>query len=144
VAQALQQVGAETGKEAVKQAGKIAEGVVGGISGVELVGDIKPMGEQELVGKKAEDEGKKREEMSKIRGRDVEGEMEQVRKEKKKREEEEERRFLEEIKQKREAEERERQELVVGKKKRGAFAKGGKKPAQSDMSATGEFSRKKD
>ena len=153
----LGKIGEETGKELVKQSGKIIAGV---ITGKELVGDVRSVGQAEMAKMKAEDEEKKQEEVKKLRGqgglgrgRDVEKEMEEVRRQKKKKEEEEERQFLEKVKRQREEEEEERRAMAAevtsspGKrrKKRGsAFVKKGKGAAQADMSATGEFSRKKD
>ena len=150
VVQGLKQVGEETGKELVGQTKKIVTGV---ISGKELVGDTKVMTEKELAAKQVDDERKKNEEMSKLRGRDVEGEVTQIRKEKEQKEDEEEK-FLEEVKIQREAEDKERQKLAAEtgvssnpgkrKKKRGsAFAKGNKKTSVADLSATSEFGKNK-
>ncbi len=151
VVQALGQVAEETSREMVRQAGKVVAGVV---TGKDLVGDIKPMSEKEMVKKQTEDEAKKQQEMGQLRekGRDVEGEMQKVREEKKKKEEEEERQFLDNIKRQREAEDQERRSMVLmvsspgkRKKKRGsAFVKKGKGASQSEMSATSEYSRKRD
>jgi len=151
VLQGLKQVGEETGKELVEQTKRM---VTGTISGKELVADANMMTNKEMVEKQVEDEKKKKEEMGKLRGRDVEGEIVQVRKEKKQKEEEEEREFLEKVKRQRQVEEQERQSLAseVGassspekrKKKRGsAFVKGKKKTSTADMSATGEFGKNK-
>ncbi len=150
----LGQLAEETGKEAVKQGGKIAEGVAGGISGADWVSDIKPVADRDLDRKKREDEQKKRFEMAKF-GRKLEEEMDVIRQEKKRKEEEEEKASLQQIEQKRAEEARERQALAdmntessdpsKRKKSRGsALISGKKKPSNSDMSATSEFSKKPD
>lgn len=157
--QELGKIGEETGKELVKQTGKVVAGV---ITGKELVGDMKPIGQTEMEKLKTEDDQKRQEEMKELRGqgglepgRDVEKEMEEVRREKKEKEEEAEKEFLEKVKRQREAEEQERRVLAAeamvvtspgkGKKKKGsAFVRKGKGATQADMSATGEYARKKD
>ena len=155
VIQGLGQIGEETGKELLKQGGKIALGV---ITGTELVGDVKPMNEGEKIQKQANDDKEKEMEMAKLRaqinGRDIGQEIEAVRK-KRQEEEEAKERELENL-----AIERERQkqmEVMVSvdevstnpnkrKKSRGsAFAKGKQgKASVSDMSATAEYYKKPD
>jgi len=140
----LGQMAEETGKEAVKQAGKVTESV---ISGRELFG-VKPMSEEQLAQKKVEDEKKVKEETNNLLSRNVGAEIEQVRKEKEQAEEEKERRTLEQVRQQREAEEAERLQMtdIPGNPKREAaktqFAPGKKKKQQPDptqMSQTSEF-----
>jgi hypothetical protein len=141
----LGQIATETGKETVKQAGQVTESI---ITGKELLGDIKPLSEEELAKKKAEDERKVQEEMKNIPGRNVESEIKQISDEKKREEEEKERQLLEQVRQQREAEEAERQQLteMPGNAKREAaktqFAPGKRKKQQPDpsqMSQTSEF-----
>jgi len=150
VIQGIKQVVEETEEKLVEEAGKIAKGV---ITGEELVKDIKPMDQEEYQNKVEEDEKKKQEGIKEI-GRNVEKEMDEVRKAKKKKEEEEEKEFLEKIRRQRELEEQERQALEMEamsvsrnpakqKKQRGSAFKPGK-PKQSDMSQTAEFSKSVD
>jgi hypothetical protein len=150
-------IGEETGKEVIREAATIGETI---ISGKELLGDIKPMSEDELNQKRAEDEKKKQEEMEKIKreagkGRNVEEEIKQVREEKAQEEKAEEQRILEEVKRKREAERMEREQLEAemgqsnphkAKKKRGSAFMPGKKQGATDasQSATAEYFKKPD
>jgi len=156
----FKQLGVETAEKLVEETGKIAESI---ITAKELLGDIKPLDEQELAQRKAEDEKKKQEEMSRLRqgfggqaGRGVEGEMERIRQQKEKEEEEKEKMFLENLKRQREIE---RQNQMANfelmgestnpakqKKSRGsAFAnKKKQQPDQSQMSQTSEFKGKID
>jgi len=138
----LGQIVTETGKEGAKEVGNITESI---ITGKELLGDIKPLSEQELAQKNAEDNKKIQQEINEIR-RDVGGEIEQVRKEEEREEDEKEREFLERLKRQREEEERERRQLssnLPGRKRRGAAPTGGKKKTQqpdpSQMSQTNEM-----
>ena len=145
--------GEDREKELAGQSGKRGTGV---ISGKELVGNVKPLGQKEMERLKMEDEEKKQDEIGRLRegGRNVEEEMEVVRQEKRQKEQEEEE-FLEKLKKQREAEEQERRVLAAEalmttnpekkRKKRGsAFVKKGKGASQADMSATGEVFKKKD
>ena len=143
----LKQLGEETGKELINQTGKIAESI---ITGKELLGDIVPMGEQEMEQKKKEDEGKKQKEISDVRcqisGRNVEAEMEQIRNEKEEKEKEEERLFLENLKRQREEERAEMESMVVepeSKRSRGKTV-AGNKAKKEDMSQTREYIKKPD
>jgi hydroxylamine reductase (hybrid-cluster protein) len=150
VLQNLGQIAEETSKEALKQTVEMTNSV---ITGKELLGNIKPMTEEEFNQKKAEDENKKQEEMKNLTGRNVEAEIKQVRGDKKEEEEKQEK-FLEQIRQQREAEERERAQLAVaapGNAKKEAakrqMAPHGKKTSQPDpaaMSQTAEFKGKID
>lgn len=159
VLQNLKQIVAETGKEIVGEAGKVTESI---ITGKELLGDIVDLSPEQLAQKRAEDEQGKQKEISDVRsqvsGRQVEKEMEEIRKEKKKKEEEEERIFLEKIRRQREAEAQERAMMAaeIGvstnpakqKKSRGSAMAHGKKkssmPDPSQMSQTSEFKGKVD
>lgn len=152
----FKQLGVETAEKLVVETGKIAESV---ITAKELLGDIRPLNEEELTQKKAEDERKKQEEMNKIKsqmsGRGVENEIEQIRHQKEKEEEEKEK-YFEKMK---EQQERDRQRQTEDsnlmmessnpakqKKSRGsAFAnKKKQQPDQSQMSQTSEFKGKID
>lgn len=147
----LKQVGVETGKEFVKQVGKIAESV---ITGKELLGDITSMSQAEMKNKHQEDEIKKQQEMARLkseigqeRPRDVEGEIELIRKQRENEEEEQERLFLENLKRQREAERAEMGAFVEEpskKRSRGDAFASNKKVKQSSMSATKEYDNKTD
>ncbi len=151
VIQGIGEIGAETVKEGTKQATEMLNTI---ITGQELVGNAKPMNEEELAQARTEDERKKEEEVNRLRqasasqGRNVEAEINEIVDEKKKSEEEKERDFLEKVKLQREAEERERENFVEmpGNAKREAaktqFAPGKRKKQQPDasqMSQTSEF-----
>lgn len=158
VLQALGQIAVETGKETLKEVGKVTESIV---TGKELLGDIRPMTDGEMAAKRAEDERKKQAEMEKLRqsmggGRNVEAEVREISREKQQSEEDKERQFLEQIKRQREAEAEEHQKLSVEmgvsanpakrKKKRGSALMQGKKktnqPDPSQLSQTGEIAGK--
>ena len=143
VLQGLKQIGEETSKELLEQTGKIAESI---ITGKELLGDIKPMGDAELAKKKEEEEKKKQEEMAKLRsqmgqGRNVEKEMEEVYKQKEHQEEEEKKARQQELQriQEQQAQQNNGMEMTSSnpskqRKSRGsAFAGGRKKKSQPDM-----------
>ena len=153
----FKQLGVETVEKLVEETGKIIDPT---ITAQELLGGIKPMNDNELNQKKAEDEKNKRSQMadlkSQISNRPVENEMEQIRKQKEKEEEEKERIFLENLKRQREIEKQNQManfELMgestnpsKQKKSRGS-AFGHKKksqPDQSQMSQTSEFKGKID
>ena len=150
----FKQLGQETAEKLVEETGKIAESV---ITARELLGDIKPLNDQEMAQKRAEDDNKKQEEMNKLRsqisGRNVENEMEQLRRQQEKEEEEKERYFEKE----KERQEWERQQQVENselmmestnsskqKKSRGSAMSHKKKsqPDQSQMSQTSEYKGK--
>ena len=155
----LGNIAVETGKETIGHAGKITESI---ITGKELLGDIKPLTDQDMSSKRAEDEQKKQKEISDLRsqmserGRDVGGEIKQVEREIVQTEEEKERLFLDNIRRQREAEVAERDRLstemgVSGnpskrkKKLGGAFVQGKKKTQQPDpsqLSQTAEIAGK--
>jgi len=153
VLSSLGQIAAETVEKAAQETVNMAAGV---ITGTELVGNIRPMDEEESVKVKAEEERKKQEELEKLRnvpGRQVEKEIEEVKDEKKKKAEEEERQFLENIKRQREAEEAERNQRVdetgnpEREVKKKQFVPGPKKKQQPDpasLSQTSEFKGKID
>ncbi len=148
VLQGVGEIGVETIKEGTKQTAEMLSTIV---TGQELVGNARPMSEEEMAKAKAEDERKKQEELNKIQnipGRNVEAEIKEIVDEKKKSEEEKENEFLEKIRLQREIEEKERENLVdiPGNVKREAaktqFAPGKRKKQQPDatqMSQTSEF-----
>lgn len=141
----LGQIGGEVITESVEQVGKIGESI---ISGKELLGDIKPMSQEELQRKKLEDEKNKKDEINKLMGgRNLEGEIEEIRKEKGKKEEEEEK-MLRQIQIEREEERREHEKLAMEmdvtpankrKKERGSVLNPKKKVPIDQTSQTGEF-----
>jgi len=150
----FKQLGEETAEKLVSETGKIAESI---ITAKELLGDIKPLDEQELAQKKAEDERKKQQEMSRLRqgfggqaSRPVENEMEQIRHQKEKEEEQKEKMFLENLRRQREEERRQQNinmEMMAPSKHH--KDKGGNKhktqqPDQSQMSQTAEYKGKID
>ncbi|MFA4826775.1 MAG: hypothetical protein WC596_00765 [Candidatus Shapirobacteria bacterium] len=159
VVKGLVKIGEETGKEMVSEAAKIGETI---ISGEELLGDIKPMTEEEMAKKKMEEERKKQEELQKLRlqmqekGRNVEEEVRQIREEKEKEEQQEKQKEMEE--KRRTAEEQQKQaqagaeEMTTStnpakqKKSRGSAFVNKKKqqPDQSQLSQTQEFKGKID
>ena len=151
ILQAIQNAGTEIAEQGIKSTEQVISTVV---TGQELVGDAKPMSDEEMAHAKAEDERKKQEELAKLRqipGRNVESEVTQVVEEKQSEEEQKQKEFLEKIKMQREAEERERENMVEepGNAKREqakrSMAPGKKKssstaaPNASQMSATSEF-----
>ena len=148
----LKQLGEETAEKLMENTGKIAESV---ITAQQLLSDIKPLSEQEMAQKQAEDERKKQEEMNKLRSqmspRGVENEMEQIRHQKQKEEEEKEKMFLENLRRQIEEERRQQENNgvdLMGSKKH-FKDKGGNKhktqqPDQSQMSQTAEFKGKID
>lgn len=152
----MKQLIQETAEKLVEETGKIAESV---ITARELLGDIKPLSDEELIQKKADDEKKKQEEMNKLRsqisGRSVENEMEQLRYQQEKEEEEKEKYFEKE--KERQGWERQQQiensDLMMEstnpskqKKSRGSAMSHKKKsqPDQSQMSQTSEYKGKID
>lgn len=152
----FKQLGQETAEKLVEETGKIAESI---ITAQELLGNIKPLNDQEIAQKKAEDEKSKQEEMNKLRsqisGRSVESEMEQLRRQKENEEEEREK-YFEKEKERQEWERQqqmENSELMMEstnpskqKKSRGSAMSHKKKsqPDQSQMSQTSEFKGKID
>ncbi|MCX6727175.1 MAG: hypothetical protein NTY75_05250 [Candidatus Shapirobacteria bacterium] len=153
VIQQLGQIGTETMEKAVENAGKAGHDI---ITGKELLG-LTPMNAGEYDQKKVKDEEDKQKKIDELKqpavpGRNVEGEIKQVRDEKKQKEEEEERIMLENVKRQREEEEAERAQMteVPGNAKREAakqqFVPGPKKktPDPSQMSQTSEFKGKID
>lgn len=141
VIKGLGEIGEETGKETVKQAGEITESV---ITGQELFG-VKPLSEEELAKKKVEDEIRVQEETKNLLGRNVEQEIKQIGDEKKREEGEKEKQMLEQIRQQREAEEMAGQQVAApGNPKREAaktmFAPGKRKKQQPDPTLTSQTS----
>ena len=148
VIQGIGEIGLETVKEGTKQATEMLSTI---ITGQELIGNARPMSEEEIAKAKAEDERKKQEELNKIQnipGRNVEAEIKEIASEKKNSEEKKEQEFLEKIRLQREMEEKERENFVEmpGNTKRESaktqFAPGKRKKQQPDatqMSQTSEF-----
>lgn len=154
----LGQLGQETVEKLAETPGKIVEPI---ITAQQLLGDIKPLSEDEMAQKQYEDEQKKQKEMSDLKsqmsGRNVENEIERIRRQKQKEEEEKEKAFLENVKRQRE-EERQEQEANSGlmdestnpskrKQSRGSAFVNKKKKQQPDptqMSQTKEFKGKID
>jgi len=158
VIKGLGSIGVETVEKSAEHVGKMAETI---ITGQELLGGIGPMKQGEYQRTMKEEEIKKNREMEEIRdkiggGRNVEAEIEEVRKEKEKEEEEKEKEFLEQIRRQREAEMAERQDMwaesanpAKRKKKRGSvLMPAGKKkammPSDDQLSQTSEFRGKVD
>lgn len=157
VIKGFKQLGQETVEKITEETGKIVESV---ITAQELLSDIKPMSDEELAKKKAEEEQKKQKEISDVRsqmlGRNLENEIEQIRHQKQKGEEEREKMLAEN--QRRQEEEERRQEMTNSeldmestnpskqKKSRGSAFVNKKKqqPDQSQMSQTSEFKGKID
>jgi type IV secretory pathway VirB10-like protein len=171
VGKGLGQIGTETMEKLKEEGERILEST---ITGKQLLGLDRTMGEGELELQKHEDKQKSAEEIKKIKGemgqnevnegkeqkekgRDIEGEMKELR-ERKKKEEEEKEKYYEEERKKQEME-RQRQEEEYNnslmmestnpakqKKSRGSAFAGGKKkkrqPDQSQMSQTSEFKGK--
>ena len=113
IIKAVQDVGTEIVETGIKGTEQIISTV---ITGQELVGDVKPMSEEEMARAKADDERKKQEEirneLKNIPGRDVEGEMKQIAQEQKDEEERKQKEFLEKIEKQRREEEIERNSLM--------------------------------
>ena len=146
----IKSIGEETVEKTVEHTGKIASGI---ITGQELVGNMKPMSNEQQTKAQQEEVGKQKE-INDIRGqitdngRNVEQEIEKVRQEKKRKEEEEEK-FLENLGRQRENERIERQQMqaeVPGNAKKEAAKHQGQRghkkyaPDPVAMSATGEKS----
>lgn len=152
VGKGFKQLGVETVEKLVEETGKIVESV---ITAGELLSDIKPMSDNELDQKKAEDERKKQEEMNKLRnqmsGRNVDSEVKQISDQKKKEEDEKEKMFLENLRRQREEERRQQENNgmdLMGSKKHHKD-KGGNKhktqqPDETQMSQTAEYKGKID
>jgi len=148
----MKQLGQETAEKLVEETGKILDPT---ITAQELLGDIKPLNDQEMAKKQAEDEQKRQKEISDVRSqisnRGVENEMEQIRHQKQKEEEEKEKMFLENLRRQREEERRQQENNgvdLIGSKKH-YKDKGGNKhktqqPDQSQMSQTSEYKGKID
>lgn len=147
----VKSIGVETAETAKSEALRMTEGI---ITGKDWLGDIKPMGDEQYQQVKNQDRAESQKEIEQIRGqlagRNVDREIEEVRRQKTEEEEEQER-FLEQLQRQREAEKAEQAAMWAGfgesnnpakrKKKRGsAFATGKHgKASQADMSETGEF-----
>ncbi len=151
VVKGIGEIGEKTVETGVKEGVNITQSV---ISGQELLKGVKKLDEREEQQLKDEEKIKKEEEMNRLRetsaypGRDVEGEIKEIRDKKTAEEEEEQKQFLEQIRLQREAEAQEREELLEapGNAKREAaktqFAPGKRKkqaPDAAQMSQTSEF-----
>ena len=123
----------------------------------DLMPDIKDLSDEQKQMLESQDKEKTGQQTDQIRqelGRNVEGEIDEVRKQKQEEEDRKEQEFLEKIKAQRQAEAEERNRLAMAnetsaspgkqKKARGSAFARGKKPTASEMTATGEFSKKKD
>lgn len=147
----MKQLIQETAERLVEETGKIAESV---ITARELLGDIKPLNDQEIAQRKAEDENKKQEEMNKLRsqmsGRSVENEMEKLRRQQEKEEEEKGNIELENLKRQREMERQNQManlELIQPSKHhkdKGGNKRKTQQPDQTQMSQTSEYKGKID
>jgi succinate dehydrogenase/fumarate reductase flavoprotein subunit len=122
---------------------------------VDLLPDIGKMSQEERNQLEKSDKQEGDNQAKQIRqelGRNVEGEIKKVRKQKESEEEEKEKQFLKNLEKQRQLETDERNRLAGAqqtpahrkKKSRGSAFARGKKPTASDMSATGEFNKKKD
>jgi len=155
IGQGFKQLGEETAEKLVEETGKILDPT---ITAQELLGGIEPLSDQEMARKKAEDEKKKQEEMSRLRqgfggqaGRPVENEMEKIRHQQEKEEEEREK-YFEKVKERQEWEKQQQQmaniEDIMQPKKHHKDKGGNKRktqqPDQSQMSQTAEFKGKID
>lgn len=148
IGQGFKKLGIETGEKLVEETGKIAESI---ITAKELLRDIKPLNEQEIAQKKAEDERKKQKEMADLRqglgqGRNVESELEKIRHQNEKEEEEREK-YFEKMKEQQERE-RQLQEQNVNvemmtppkhHKNKGGNKHKTQQPDETQMSQTSEF-----
>jgi len=155
--QGLKKLGEETIEKIGEEGQKILEST---ITGKELLGLDGGISEEEIAKRKQEDEIKKQKEIdevkSQISGRDIEGEMGQIREQRENEEKQKEQAFLENLKRQREEERQQEMannDLMMEssnpakqKKSRGsAFAhKKKQQPDQSQMSQTSEFKGKID
>jgi len=103
----------------------------------DLIPDINDLSDEQKQKLENQDKKKTSQEM----GRNVEREMDEVRKQKQEEEDRKEKEFLEKIKAQRQQEQEERNGLAMA---RGSALARGKKPSVADRSATGEFGKRKD
>ena len=150
----FKQLGQETAEKLVEETGKIAESV---ITARELLGDIRPLSDEELAKKRSEEDNKKQEELARLRqsfggqARSVENEMERIRHQKEREKEEKENIELENLKRQKEME---RQDQIVNmeilqpskhKKNQGGNPhKKKQEPDATQMSQTSEYKGKID
>jgi len=157
VLQGLKSIANETIEQGIDNVKKAVGMVDSADSGQDLFPDIKGMSDEQKARLEKQDEERKQREIESLRnqmgkGRDVEGEIEAIRKQKEQEEEEKEKEFLENLKRQRLAEQQERQKMAgevatpqhKRKKSRGSAFAHGKKPSSDQMSATSEFSKKPD
>lgn len=149
IGKGFQELGQETAEKLVEETGKIIEPI---ITAQELLGGIKPLSNEELAQKKAEDEEKRKKEIAEMRsqisGRSIEEEMETIRHQQEKENEEKEK-YAARVK-----EQQERQNQMVNmevmeppkhpKNKGGNPHKKKQEPDQTQMSQTAEFKGKID
>jgi hypothetical protein len=146
--QGLKQLGQETVEKIGEESQKILEST---ITGKELLGLDGGVSDEEINQKKQQDEVHKQEEMNKIKaemgqGRNVEGEIEQIRKQRESEEEEKEKIFLENLKRQREMERQQQMDdyAMMETPKKHHVDKGGNKhktqqPDPTMTSQTSEF-----
>lgn len=156
VLRGLKSIAEETVDQGIDNVKKAVGVVDSADNGQDLFPDIKEMNEEQKHQLEQNDQVKKQQEMTKLRqemglGRNLEAEMEEIRKQKQEEEKRKEEEFLENLKRQRMIEEEERQRLQEvqtpehkKKKSRGSAFAHGKKPSADQMSATGEFSKKPD
>jgi len=156
VLEGLKSITDETVEQGIDNVKKAVGVVDNSESGQDLFPDIKDMTNAQKQQLEQSDQVKKQAEMAKLRqemgqGRNVEAEIEEVRRQKEEEEKRKEEDFLENLKRQRMMEEQERQSLLEvqtpehkKKKSRGSAFAHGKKPSTDQMSATGEFSKKPD
>ncbi len=157
VIQGLKSIADETMEQGIGEIKKVVGVEKKSESGQDLFPDINDMSPEQKAMLQKQDEEHKQKEMENLRGqmgpgRNVEGEMEEVRCQKEEEEKRKEEEFLENLKRQRMMEQQERQRMAgevatpqhKKKKSRGSAFAHGKKPSQDEMSATGEFAGKKD
>lgn len=133
----IKDLGMETGREFVKAAGQITKGISAG----ELLGDIKPLSDEELKKKKEEEEKMK----AKLKGNNLDEEVRKLRDNEEREKKEKEKMEMEE---KRRKEEEQRQaEMYVempGNPSRAKKKRGGAFVPNDKKTQTAEFSKKPD
>ncbi len=133
--------------ETVEQGSEEIKKVVGlsSYKKIDLMPDVADLSDEQKQVLESQDKEKTSQQTDQIRqemGRDLGGEMKVIRDQKQEEEDRKEQEFLEKIKAQRQVEQEERNSLAMANQG-SAFARG-KKPSASEMTATGEFSKKKD
>jgi len=157
VLQGLKSIADETIEQGIGEIKKVVGLEKKTENGQDLFPDIKDISPEQKAMIQKQDEERKQKEMESLRGqmgpgRNVEGEIEEVRRQKEEEERRKEEEFLENLKRQRMIEQQERQRMAgevatpqhKKKKSRGSAFAHGKKPSQDEMAATGEFAGKKD